>query len=31
MKLIFALTIGVFSKTSGEFLGLLGTGLIVKA
>ena len=31
VKLIFVLTVGVFSKTSGEFLGLLGIGLIVKA
>ena len=30
-KLIFILTIGVFSKTGREFLGLLGIGLIVKA
>jgi hypothetical protein len=31
IKLIFALTVGVFSKTSGEFLGLLGIGLIIEA
>ena len=31
IKLIFALTIGVFGKTNKEFLYLLGIGLIVKA
>ena len=31
IKLIFTLIIGIFSKTSREFLGLLGIGLIIKA
>jgi hypothetical protein len=31
IKLIFILTIGVFNKTSREFLGLLEIGLIIKA
>ena len=31
VKLIFALTIGVFSKNNREFLGLLGISLVVKA
>ena len=31
VKLIFALTVGVFSKTGREFLGLLGISLVVEA